>query len=165
MRGCTTCWDYKMNQCKWTYTPLSCSQPHTIHSLELDPTRVYRDLASDLQGMTNRCRLLPKSVFNQISKPWSSLLRTQRELKILFHLPVITRERSRWLVSWQFLGLLEFWMWLQPAVSGSSLSCSVFQSTSWNLHHADRPLKSVLNSVRCRKIAQKDFSAVLPSVG
>lgn len=28
MRGCTTCWDFKMNQCKWTYTPLSCSQ-HT----------------------------------------------------------------------------------------------------------------------------------------
>lgn len=36
-----------MSQCKCTYTPLSCS-PHTVHSLEPDPARVYK--ISDLQG-------------------------------------------------------------------------------------------------------------------
>lgn len=70
-----------MSQGKWTYTALSCS-PHTLFiPLELDPTRVYGDLAFNLQGwwMTSGCRVLTNSVFDQIFQPWFSLLRTYKQ--------------------------------------------------------------------------------------
>lgn len=39
----------------------------------------------------------------------------------------------------------------------ASLSYSVFQGTSWNLHPADQTRKTVLISAHCRKIANQGF--------
>lgn len=63
--------------------------------------------------MTNGCMVLMNSVFDPTSKPWFSLLRTSgqgsSEGQNLIPPPCDHTGRSGWPVSWQFLGLLEFW--------------------------------------------------------
>lgn len=122
---------------------------YTINTLDIDPTIVNGDLASELQGwwMTSGCRVLPNSILDQkISMPCFPAQNSDEGSswgQTWCHHPGTMQGRWGWQVSWQFPGLSEFWTLLQPVgeallllvlCSRVYLGTSTLHISAWKLY-------------------------------